>query len=202
LREFINRKKQPGLKPGEKMIEIRRLEKFDADELNRVTGPYTCSETYRVRWEDSEGGTVFSLERVPLETPFVGRYEHIDAAWIEAYLRPSDFAFGAYAGSQLVGMLIAESRAWNSSLWVHEFHVMAERRGQGIGRQLMEHAAVEARKAGLRVIVCETQNQNASAIQAYRRLGFRPEGIDISYYTNQDYPGRGIAVFMKRRILP
>jgi ribosomal protein S18 acetylase RimI-like enzyme len=65
---------------------------------------------------------------------------------------------------------------------------------------LMEHAAVEARNAGLRVIVCETQNRNANAIQAYRALGFRLEGIDISYYSNEDYPDRGIAVFMKRRV--
>ena len=103
-------------------------------------------------------------------------------------------------GEELVGALIAETRAWNKTLWVHEFHVAAERRGQGIGRMLMEHAAAQAKAAGLRAIVCETQNQNANAIQAYRALGFRPEGIDISYYTNADYPDRGIAVFMKRRL--
>jgi ribosomal protein S18 acetylase RimI-like enzyme len=182
------------------MIEIRSLRDIQADALNRLTGPYTCSETYQVRWKDSESSTAFTLERVPLEQPFVSRYDHIDAAWVEAYLRPSDFAFGAYAGEELVGALIAETRAWNKTLWVHEFHVAAERRGQGVGRLLMEHAAAQAKAAGLRAIVCETQNQNANAIQAYRALGFRPEGIDISYYTNGDYPDRGIAVFMKRRL--
>jgi ribosomal protein S18 acetylase RimI-like enzyme len=182
------------------MIEIRPLLDIQAEALNRLTGPYTCGETYLVRWTDDESATTFTLERAALEEPFVGRYAHIDAVWVETYLRPADFSFGAYDGEELVGALIAETRAWNQSLWVHEFHVAAARRGQGIGRMLMEHAALKAKGAGLRAIVCETQNQNANAIQAYRALGFRPEGIDISYYTNQDYPERGIAVFMKRRL--
>jgi ribosomal protein S18 acetylase RimI-like enzyme len=97
-------------------------------------------------------------------------------------------------------MLISEVQDWNSSLWVCEFHVAAPYRGQGIGRQMMEWAAQMAQDAGLRTIVCETQNRNANAIQAYRKLGFQLEGIDISYYTNEDYPDQGIAVFMKRRL--
>jgi ribosomal protein S18 acetylase RimI-like enzyme len=183
------------------MIEIRPLRDIQADALNQLTGAYVCKDTYRVRWADAETSTSFTIERVPLEQPYVGRYDHIDAAWVETYLRPSDFAFGAYAGEDLVGALIAETRAWNQSLWVHEFHVAAAWRGQGIGRMLMEHAALKAKEAGLRVIICETQNQNANAIQAYRALGFRLEGIDVSYYTNQDYPDRGIAFFMKRRLI-
>jgi ribosomal protein S18 acetylase RimI-like enzyme len=182
------------------MIEIHPLHNIQTSELNGLIGPYTCTETYRVRWDDHEQATGFSLERVPLAEPYVGRYNHIDEAWVETYLRPSDCAFGAYDGKILVGALIAETRAWNNSLWVHEFHVAEAYRRQGIGRMLMEHAAAEARKAGLRVIVCETQNRNANAIQAYRALGFRVEGIDISYYTNEDYPDHGIAVFMKRRV--
>jgi ribosomal protein S18 acetylase RimI-like enzyme len=182
------------------MIEIHSLQDIQADALNKLTGPYTCAETYRVRWADDGNDAGFWLERAPLAKPYVGRYAHIDEAWVETYLRPADYAFGAYDGGELVGVLIAETRAWNNSLWVHEFHVSADRRSHGIGRMLMDTAAERARQAGLRVIVCETQNQNANAIQAYRALGFRLEGIDISYYTNEDYPDRGIAVFMKRRL--
>ena len=57
-----------------------------------------------------------------------------------------------------------------------------------------------ATAAGLRTIVCETQNTNVPAIQFYRKLGFRMEGIDISYYTNNDLPDGEIAVFMKKQI--
>ena len=182
------------------MIEIHRLEDFSVETLNRLTGAYTCTETYRVRWEETDGAAAFTLERVALEQPHSGRYDHIDAAWVEEYLRPADYAFGAYAGAELVGALFASTRAWNGTLWVHDFHVAAAWRGKGVGRALMDHAAAAAKQAGLRAIVCETQNQNANAIQAYRALGFRLEGVDISYYSNEDYPDRGIAVFMKRRL--
>jgi streptothricin acetyltransferase len=182
------------------MLEIRPLTKILAADLARVTGPYTCTDTYRVAYSDSETQTGFTLELVPLETPFVGQYMHMDAAWIDAYLSQADVALGAFQDDMLVGVLIAETRAWNNSLWVHEFHVAAEVRQQGIGRALMEHAVAKARQAGLRTVVCETQNQNSSAIKAYRKLGFQLEGIDISYYTNSDYPDHGIAVFMKLRL--
>jgi|WetSurMetagenome_2_1015567.scaffolds.fasta_scaffold216498_2 streptothricin acetyltransferase len=182
------------------MIEILPLRRVNADLVNPLLGPYTCYDTYRVTWADDGDLTSFGLELVPLETPFTNCYDHLDQAYIDEYLVGADFSFGAYENGLLVGILIAEQRAWNHSLWVWEFHVHPAHRGQGVGRALMEHAAEKARAAGLRTMVCETQNQNSNAIKAYRKLGFRLEGVDISYYTNQDYPDRGIAVFMKRRL--
>jgi ribosomal protein S18 acetylase RimI-like enzyme len=182
------------------MITIRPYAPVRATELNLLTGPYTCTDTYRVTYQDSETGSGFALDLVALAAPHVHRYSHIDDAWVRDNLANADCAYGAFDGERLVGVLIAEKRAWNDSLWVWEFHVAAERRGQGIGRLLMEQATAHAKAAGLRVIICETQNRNSAAIKAYRRLGFRPEGIDISYYTNQDYPDGEVAVFMKRRL--
>lgn len=49
-------------------------------------------------------------------------------------------------------------------------------------------------------MVCETQSTNGAAIEAYHRLGFRVEGVDISYYSNEDYPDGECAVFMKKRL--
>jgi streptothricin acetyltransferase len=184
------------------MIEIHLLRDLQAEELNRLTGPILCRDTYRVVWSDTDLSTGFTLELVPLETPHQHNYGHMDEDYIHQYLRPANFSFGAYEGDRLVGVLIAEQRDWNHSLWVWEFHVAPDRQGQGIGRQLMDHAAGQAREAGLHTIVCETQNRNSNAIKIYRRLGFQLEGIDISYYTNTDYPDHDVAVFMKRRLEP
>ncbi len=186
------------------MVLLKPLQELDRADIERVTSPYTCAETYRVHYEDSTAGSTFSLRLEPLDKPFTGRYDHFDQETIDRYRQVIQLGYsvGAYDETGLVGMLIAEVREWNSSLWVWEFHVAGSCRGQGIGRQMMEWAAEKSRSAGMRTIVCETQNQNASAIQAYRKLGFQLEGIDISYYTNEDYPDRGIAVFMKRRITP
>ncbi len=110
------------------------------------------------------------------------------------------FSFGAYDSELLVGLLIAEPQEWNRSLSVWEFHVAPSHRRAGIGRQLMAYAEDKAKHSGLRIIVCETQTTNATAIMVYRKLGFALEGIDISYYSNTDYPDGDIAVFMKRRL--
>ena len=64
----------------------------------------------------------------------------------------------------------------------------------------METVAELDRKDGFRILVCETQTTNAPAIVFYRQLGFVMEGIDVSYYSNQDYPNGEIAVFMKKRL--
>ena len=64
----------------------------------------------------------------------------------------------------------------------------------------MECVAEAASRAGFRIIVCETQNTNPTAIKVYRKLGFRVEGVDISFYSNHDYPEGEIAIFMKRRL--
>lgn len=184
------------------MIQIHLLTQIFAADFERINGPYICTEKYQITYQDSEESTSFEMRLVPLDEPFTGQYDHLDAAEIERYtaMLPAGFSFGAYDGLVLVGLLIAEKQTWNNSLMVWEFHVAADYRRQGIGRRLMEAAVEQARQAGLRILTCETQNQNANAIKAYRALGFRPEAIDVSLYSNTDYPNQGIAVYMKRRI--
>ena len=95
---------------------------------------------------------------------------------------------------------MAEPRQWNKSLWVWEFHVAETYRRQGIGRQLMDALAQKGHAAGLRTIVCETQNTNVPAIRFYRSVGSNMEGVDLSYYSNDDFPDGEIAIFMKKRL--
>lgn len=81
-----------------------------------------------------------------------------------------------------------------------EFHVAEGYRGQGIGRKLLDTLIEKGRSAGLRTIVCETQNVNVPAIHFYRKMGFILDGIDLSYYSNEDWPDGEVAVFMKRKL--
>ena len=184
------------------MIEIRPLLKLDADDIERVITEHSTQECYRVNYSDSDEQTTFSLQLVSINPPRVGKYHHFDAAELERYagMLKNGYAFGAYEGDILQGFIIAEAREWNDSVWVWEFHVAGLQRGKGIGRGLMERIIAKAKSDGLRMIFCETQNTNVSAIKAYRKLGFRMEGIDISYYTNNDFPDGEMAVFMKLRL--
>ncbi|MCX6049231.1 MAG: GNAT family N-acetyltransferase [Chloroflexi bacterium] len=184
------------------MFEIRPLTQINLDDLTRIASGYTADSKYVVHYHDSVTHTAFELVLTKLDQPYVKAYDHFDAATAQRYgeILASGYSFGAFDGEQLVGLLIAEPQSWNNSVVVCEFHVAETHRRRGIGRRLMEGVAAQATQTGLRIIVCETQTTNTPAIQAYRKLGFRLEGVDISYYTNNDYPDGEVAVFMKRRL--
>lgn len=183
------------------MIEISPLTKLERTDLERVASGYTSNGKYQVTYSDSEDQSSIRLQFVENQKPYVKKFDHDDET-LQLYtaLLANGFSLGAYDNNLLVGLILAEPREWNRSLWVWEFHVAETYRNQGIGKRLMERAAESAKRIHLRTIICETQNTNANAIHVYRKLGFKVEGIDISYYTNTDYPDGEVAVFMKRRL--
>jgi ribosomal protein S18 acetylase RimI-like enzyme len=185
------------------MIDIRELEQLNCDDLYRLVTGYTSNAKYQVTKTESDQQFTLSLELVPLSPPYHKRYDHIDPEILEHYQRvpPLGFSFSAYDGQQCVGIVLAEPRHWNKSLWVWELHVAETHRRRGVGQQLINALSEKARTAGLRTLVCETQNTNVPAMRFYRKAGFTLEGIDLSYYSNDDYPDGEIAVFMKKRLV-
>jgi len=183
------------------MIEIRPLVALDLTAFKRVASGYSSGSKYVVTYSSAEDCVSFELQLFTLDKPYTKKFEHDDET-LERYQRVLNegYSFGAYEGNLLVGIIIGEPHEWNRSLWVWEFHVVGTYRKMGVGRRLMECVAEKAKRAGFRTIVCETQNTNVTAIKVYRKLGFSLEGIDISYYSNKDYPDGEIAVFMKRRL--
>ncbi|CAN5793816.1 hypothetical protein BH10CHL1_BH10CHL1_09870 [soil metagenome] len=184
------------------MLEIRTLTQIKLGDLQRIASGYTSASKYVVQYNDSDNHVRFDLSLVALDQAYVNTYDHFDDQLVQRYnqVLEGGYSFGAFDDNLLVGFLLSESQLWNDSVWVWEFHVAATHRRLGIGRRLMDAVATQATQAGLRTIVCETQTTNTPAIQAYRRLGFRVEGVDISYYSNDDYPAGEIAIFMKRRL--
>jgi len=183
------------------MIEIRALRGLSIADLQRVASGYASDSKYVVRYTSTEDHVSFDLQLVSLGQPYVKQFDYDDDT-LQRYERllNEGYSFGAYDEDLLVGLIIGEPHQWNYSLWVLEFHVVDAYRNEGVGKHLMEAVAEKAKEAGFRTIVCETQNTNVTAIKVYRKLGFGLEGIDISYYSNDDYPDGEIAVFMKRRL--
>ena len=183
------------------MVEIRPLTKLSLADLKRIASGYSADNKYAIVYTETESCVSFKLRPVTLAKPYVKRV-HYDDETLRQYnaVLNEGYSFGAYDGDLLVGLAIAEGHQWNRSLSIHEFHVFKTYRSQGLGRRLMDRVAEKASCAGFRIIVCETQNTNPTAINVYRKLGFRIEGIDISFYSNDDYPEGEIAVFMKRRL--
>ncbi len=184
------------------MIAIQPLVSLDTSDIQRIVAPYVSAGVYRVTYHDSPTDTSFALHYQLLPEQVLRTYHHFDAPTLHRYthILQSGCSFGAYDADLLVGLLIAEPQEWNRSLSVWEFHVAPTHRRRGIGRRLMAAAEDQARRSGLRTIVCETQNTNAAAIMVYRKLGFMVEGIDLSLYSNTDYPDGEVAIFLKRRL--
>ncbi|MCA9973477.1 MAG: GNAT family N-acetyltransferase [Anaerolineales bacterium] len=167
-----------------------------------VAAGYETRERYVVSKQESEGETAVWLRLEMLPAPVTRHWTPDEAAEViyRRILR-DEMGFGMFADGRLVAIALTEEQPWNRTLWVWEFHVAPDYRGQGIGRQLMSHVAGVARTLGMRTMVCETQNWNVPAIRFYRAVGFALEGIDLSYYTNEDLqPGGDVALFMKRRL--
>ncbi len=184
------------------MVEIRPLTSFGDEDLQRLIVGYDSPARYAVSKSESAERTVITLQLVPFECPYVRRWEPPDAELRARYrgLLAEGLSLGAYEGDRLVGLALAERHEWNKTLWVWEFSVAPQHQRQGIGRRMMEALAEKARAAGLRTLLCETQNTNLPAIRFYRALGFTLEGVDLSYYSNEDVQAGEVALFMKRKL--
>jgi len=182
------------------MIEIKPLHQIDSALLDRLIVGYVSHEAYRVQHSQNAARIDFVLERVALETPYIKHYERTDEETLNFYqsMLPEGFSFGAYEGDICVGLALAARQAWNNSLWVYELHVAETHHRRGVGRSLLE--AVMAQAQASHVVVCETQTTNVPAVDFYQRMGFVLHGIDLSLYSNEDWPDGEVALFMKRRL--
>ncbi len=193
------------------MIEIKPVDHLEAADIRRLNYGYTSYAVYQVRKQETPTIASIHLERVALAQPYVKRWETdeeelsllqkaVAAGFSLGALLSLKDATGNPSEQDMVGIAIAEPQGWNRSLWVWEFHVAPAYQRQGIGKRLMQTLIQKAREADLRILVCETQNTNAPAIAFYRKMGFEIDGIDLSYYTNQDLESGEVAIFMKYKI--
>jgi ribosomal protein S18 acetylase RimI-like enzyme len=81
----------------------------------------------------------------------------------------------------VVGYVTMQCDAETRIGWIHNLVVGAAARGQGLGRQLLEHALVHFRAAGMTVAKIETLEQNAVGRHLYPSIGFVEVARQIHY---------------------
>jgi ribosomal protein S18 acetylase RimI-like enzyme len=116
----------------------------------------------------------------------------------EARARPR--VFSAHVGNEEVGWIELGYERWNNRMRVWELLVAEECRKQGIGTLLMNHAVLIARQKGARMLVLETQTNNATAIDFYLRFGFDLIGLDTAAYSNEDVAKREVRLEMGMKL--
>lgn len=101
--------------------------------------------------------------------------------------------FGAFDGPWMTGMVGVgreSMRNWRHKAYIRAMYVAPTHRGQGLGRQLMEHAfAFAAAMPGVAKVTLEVTVGQDAAIALYESLGYVPYGrearallIDGVYY--------------------
>ena len=61
--------------------------------------------------------------------------------------------------------------------------VVENKRGQGLGKRLLEHARETARARGARQLEIGTGNSSVDQLALYQKFGFRIVGVDLDFFT-------------------
>src|SRR5688572_22903404 len=108
------------------MLEIKPLLTLDRETITRLITGYVTTEQYNISYSESDTNTIFALELVTLDKPYVKHYDHVDEEEFAEYqeILQEGFSLGAYVDNLLVGIALVTGQSWNNSLRVQEFHVV------------------------------------------------------------------------------
>ncbi len=108
---------------------------------------------------------------------------------------PTTHVFLAYASDRPVGIAVCflgfSTFAARPLLNLHDLAVLAEYRGQGIARQLLEAVEAKAQELGCCKLTLEVDEHNHRARQLYRAAGFGP---------SDRIPQSGLWLFMTKPV--
>ena len=98
------------------------------------------------------------------------------------------YGYTLHSQGQLAGLVVLDERqfhAWRKIAWekagkrvlvIHSLAIHPDFQGQGLGRALLEACEDWARRNGYDTIRLDVFNENLTAIQLYRRFGYRYQG--------------------------
>jgi len=138
-----------------------RIVEADLDQASQAAGLVRCIDAYAA--EDMGGGHALSDDVKERLVP--GLKEH-----------PERLVLLALHAGEVVGAAVCfmgySTFAAKPRLNVHDLCVLAEHRGQGLGRRLMEAVLERAREAGCSAVSLEVRSDNPIARRLYQSLGF------------------------------
>jgi ribosomal protein S18 acetylase RimI-like enzyme len=162
-------------------VTIVELAKTDAY-LIEISSKYSSTHYYDVSVFRSIESWRIELIRKPFE---IRQEKNYRGRFFEDHISEPR-VFAAMLGKMQVGWIELGYDAWNNRMRVWEFLVQEEFRKQGIGTLLMNHGVKVAKERGARMLVLETQTNNANAIDFYMNFGFELIGFDLAAYSNED----------------
>jgi ribosomal protein S18 acetylase RimI-like enzyme len=176
-------------------IALVEIEKKDAY-LREIESKYSMSHYYDVSvCRESESWRIELTRKAldkELDKSYHGRLfeDHIEEPRV----------FAVALGNRQVGWIELGYDRWNNRMRVWEFLVEEEFRKRGIGTLLMKHAVEIANTKGARMLVLETQTNNATAISFHLNFGFEFVSFDTSAYSNEDIEKKEVRLELGLRL--
>ena len=95
---------------------------------------------------------------------------------------------GAYDGERCVGVAILQ-QAMMHYMYLYDLKVDPDRRGQGVGKLLIEKSKEVAVQQGYKGLYTQGQDNNLGACRFYLKMGFEIGGLDTRVYggTSQEH---------------
>lgn len=165
----------------------------DRDALLALDTGFVTDRIYRIEAAADGFCLVATAVAPPLHKRFTLQDElDADRLWAAGFV--------AVEAGQIVGFAAAGFEAWNRRAVLWHLYVAADRRGRGIGQELLAAVTAYALDAGARCLWLETSNVNFPAIQFYRRMGFVLCGLDQSLYAPDSAAAGETALYFVREI--
>ncbi|MGN8067530.1 GNAT family N-acetyltransferase [Mucilaginibacter sp. 22184] len=180
------------------MITIKTLKEFTlADQHSFGFSGYHAHEIYQLSRTQHENEFTIKLTRVKLEQPYIKRWTYTQEDTDHyAELITEKLSLGAFENDRLIGVAIAQKRAWNNSLWVDYIEVADSHRKMGIGTLLLNRMTLTATEQKIRLIELETQSTNTPAIDFYLKNGFEICGVHSFLYDPASVPEQEKAILL------
>ncbi|MGD0800525.1 MAG: N-acetyltransferase [Terracidiphilus sp.] len=135
---------------------------------------------------------LYAIEELCFEPPsrFSRRYMR------QLVSSPNAATWVAEENGRLQGFAIVECNEDEGELaaYIQTIEVLPEARGQGAGRELLNHIEGSARLAGAAVVWLHVESENTAAIRLYEAHGYCCEGRQENYYPS----GHAALIYIKR----
>ncbi len=175
------------------MLTVRPFDPHvDRAAVSALDTSFITTTVYEVTGD--ERGLTLSLSQ--LDSPRTKRFplDDLDAqdrAWSDAWV--------AEAGNALAGFAATSLETWNRRLVLWHLYVSPQLRRRGVARRLLAEVERHAKAVGARHVWLETSSLNVPGTAAYRRLGFKLTGIDLTLYDATPAEGE-IALFFSKPV--